>query len=85
MPEDMLSCLLAGVVVGMLLLIVLSKLGFVVVPSADEKEHIINLRKDDAVLAEFRGDSKPPVVRGDPFILAMQNSSRPLDRQIYAD
>lgn len=66
------GCVLAGVIVGMLLLILLSSCGMVTVP-----EHV-NVRRNDP-LAFARGDAKAPVVRGDPFVLAMKTGTSRLN------
>jgi hypothetical protein len=65
------SCLLVGVILGMMLIIILSTCGAVRVP---RPERLLDVRKDSAFLKELRGDAPPPVVRGDPFILALKSS-----------
>ena len=62
-----LGCVLGGIIVGMLLLIFLSSCGMVDVPTPER----VNVRRNDP-LAFARGDAKPPVVRGDPFVLSMK-------------
>lgn len=65
------SCLFVGIIVGMLLIIILSACGAVRVP---RNERLLDVRKDMKIMRELRGDAPPPVVRGDPFILALKSS-----------
>lgn len=65
------SCLLVGVIVGMMLIIILSCCGAVRVP---RPERLLDVRDDYAAeMRVLRGDAPPPVVRGDPFILALKS------------
>ena len=68
------GCLLAGIIIGMLLLILLSSCGAVNVPRKER----LNIRGDSDPMAKFRGDSPPPELRGDPFILSLKNASHSL-------
>lgn len=69
--SDPMNFLLAGVIIGVVLIIFLSGCGFVKVPSAEK----MNVRTDSDPMLPFRGDAPPPVVKGDPFILSMQTGS----------
>lgn len=70
------GCILAGIIVGMLLLILLSSCGAINLPHPHRHDHLINTRQDDTALQLMRGDATPPVIKGDPFILALKNSGR---------
>jgi hypothetical protein len=84
------SCILAGIIVGIILIIFLSGCGFVNVPTPKsvQAEHCearvehcesraenLNIRPVGDPMKQFRGDAKPPVVMGDPFVLSMQTGS----------
>lgn len=80
------SCILAGVIVGIILIIFLSGCGFVKVPSpgsnpsqnterCEPRAENLNIRPQGDPMKQFRGDAKPPVVMGDPFVLSMQTGS----------
>ena len=80
------GCVLAGIIVGIILVIFLSSCGFVKVPSP-VSEHcgsrqefrqpaeMLNIRPQGDPMKPFRGDANPPVVMGDPFVLSMQTGS----------
>lgn len=72
------GCLLAGIIVGMLLLILLSSCGAINVPKSQYQrtERIIDTRRNAALPPSFVGNADPPVIKGDPFILALKNSSQ---------
>lgn len=77
------GCVLAGIIVGIILIIFLSGCGFVKVPSPVSERcesrqpgaETLNIRPVGDPMKQFRGDAKPPVVMGDPFVLSMQTGS----------
>lgn len=88
--SDPTSCVLAGIIVGVILIILLSSCGFVKVPVPEKAEQLksaercgsgsstqenLNIRPKGDPMKEFRGDDTPPVVMGDPFVLSMQTGS----------
>lgn len=73
------GCLLAGIIVGMLLLILLSSCGAINIPRSHARnypERIIDTRKNVSLPRSFVGNADPPVVLGDPFILALKNGQQ---------
>ena len=79
------SCVLAGIIVGIILIIFMSSCGLVNVPKPESPKtercesvrsvESLNIRPLDDPMKQFRGDAKPPVVMGDPFVLSMQTGS----------
>lgn len=82
------NCVLAGIIIGVILLIFLSSYGYVKVPQPLERceskpaerceskpVENLNTRPDISAMKQFRGDAPPPVVMGDPFVLSMQTGS----------
>ena len=68
------GCILAGVIIGMLLIILLSSCGAVNVPKPER----LNVRKNSDPMAQFRGDAPPPTLRGDPFVLSLKSPEHSL-------
>lgn len=68
------SCVLAGMIIGIILIIFLSSCGYVKVPQPSKAENL-NIRPNADPMKDFRGDAKPPVVMGDPFVLSLQTGS----------
>lgn len=75
------GCLLAGIIVGMLLIILLSNCGAINVPRPERfiVGDGLSLSQQGDVMRGMRGDSPPPVVRGDPFVLSLKDPSSRLN------
>lgn len=69
------GCILAGMILGVILIMLLSSCGAVNVPRYHRRERL-DVRKNSDPLAFARDDARPPVVRGDAFILALQDQDQ---------